>query len=127
MLTYRPQTYRVTWPDGAREGRALMLAAMNGRCEGGGFRIAPEARLNDGLLDCYWIDPISFWQFIRYVWSVRRGTHIGLPMVHRWRADWLRIESETRLQYQIDGEYRELLPGLPLEIEVHRRRLRMIT
>ncbi len=127
MLTYRPQAYRVTWPDGAREGPAQMIAAMNGRCEGGGFRIAPEAQLSDGLLDIYWIDPISFWQFLRYVWAVRRGTHIGLPMVRMWRADWLRVESETRLQYQIDGEYRELPPGEPLQIKVHRQRLRMIT
>ncbi len=127
MLTYRPQTYRVTWRDGVREGPALMLAAMNGRCEGGGFRIAPEAELTDGLLDLYWIDPIRFWQFLRYVWSVRRGTHVGLPMVHRWRAERLKIESDSRLQYQIDGEYRELPPGQPLEIEVHRQRVRMLT
>ncbi len=48
-------------------------------------------------------------------------------MVRMWRADWLRIESDSRLQYQIDGEYRELPPGEPLQIEVHRQRVRMIT
>ena len=29
----------------------VMFAAMNGRQEGGGFRLAPNFKLNDGLLD----------------------------------------------------------------------------
>ncbi len=127
MLYYRPQAYRLTWPDGEWEGPALMAAAMNGRCEGGGFRLAPEARLDDGLLDVYRIDPVSFWQFLRYVWAVRRGTHDRLPMVQRWRTAKLKVESESRLQYHMDGEHRELPPGSSLEIELHPQRLQMIT
>lgn len=34
-------------------------AAMNGAYEGGGVRLAPDASLEDGLLDLYWIDPIT--------------------------------------------------------------------
>lgn len=127
MLYYRPQAYRLTWPGGEWEGPALMTAAMNGRCEGGGFRLAPEARLDDGLLDVYRIDPVSFWQFLRYVWAVRRGTHGRLSVVQRWQTAKLKVESESRLQYHVDGEYRELPPGSALEIELHPRRLQMIT
>jgi len=127
MLYYRPQVYRCTWPGGEWEGRALLTAAMNGSSEGGGFRLAPEARLDDGLLDVYRIDPVSFWEFLRYVWAVRRGTHGRLPMVHKWRAAILTVESESRLQYHLDGEYRELPEGGSLEIELQPQRLQMIT
>jgi len=126
ILSYQPQRYRMSWPEGEREGLSLMTAAMNGRSEGGGFMLAPSARLDDGLLDVYWIDPISFRQFTRYVWAARRGTHERLSMVHHWRTDRLTVETEGALQFHMDGEYRELPPGSPLEIVLHPRRLRMI-
>jgi diacylglycerol kinase (ATP) len=126
IRNYQPQSYRMTWPGGEREGRALMAAAMNGSCEGGGFRLAPQASIEDGLLDVYWIDPISIRQFARYVWAVRRGTHGRLPMVHSWQIERMRVESDSGIQYHLDGEYRELAVGSALEVEVHRGGLRMI-
>ncbi len=126
MMGYRPQGYHITWTDGELVGDALMIAAMNGNCEGGGVRLAPDANIEDGLLDVYWIKPISFWQFARYVWAVRWGRHSRLPMVRYWRTDRLSIRSETCLKYHMDGEYREMAGGGTLEIEVLHRRLRMI-
>lgn len=126
ILDYRPRDYRVTWPQGAREGAALMIAAMNGVYEGGGFRLAPRAKLEDGLLDASWIDPINLWQFSRYVWAVRWGTHTRLPMVQGWQTSRFTVESESPIQYHLDGEYRELPAAEPLSVVVHPRRLRMI-
>ncbi|NIR43196.1 MAG: diacylglycerol kinase family lipid kinase [Gemmatimonadetes bacterium] len=126
MLHYRPQRYRVSWPDGELEGPALMAAAMNGNCEGGGVRLAPKANIADGLVDIYWIDPISFWQFARYVWAVRWGRHGRLKVVRHWTTSRLTIESPTRLQYHLDGEYREMTGGGKLEIAVLPRRLRVV-
>jgi YegS/Rv2252/BmrU family lipid kinase len=126
MIDYRARRYRARLPEVEVDDRALLIAAMNGPSEGGGFRLAPEASLEDGLLDVYWIDPVSFWQFARYVWAVRWGTHGRLPMVRHWRTDRLSVESDVRLQYHMDGEYREIPAGDRLEIEVHRQRLPMI-
>ncbi len=126
VFKYRPQRYRVRWRDGEREGPALLVAAMNGTCEGGGVRLAPNAKLEDGLLELYWIDPITLWKFARYVWAVRRGTHDGLPMVHYARTAWLTVESEASIGYHVDGEWRESGPGTALEIVVHRQRLPML-
>jgi len=127
IVAYRPQEYRVSWPDGDRHGHGLMVTAMNGSYEGGGFRLAPGASLQDGLLDVYWIDPISIWDFTRYVWAVRWGTHERLSVVHKWRTKRMTVESEGRLQYHVDGEYRERPAGSRLEIRLHPRRLRVIT
>ncbi|UCC82230.1 MAG: diacylglycerol kinase family lipid kinase [Gemmatimonadota bacterium] len=126
ILDYRPQDYRLTWPEGGREGTALMIAVMNGICEGGGFRLAPHASLEDGLLDIYWIDRISLWQFARYVWAVRWGTHERLPVVQRWQMSRFTVESDSLIRYHLDGEYRELAAGEPLDVVVHPRRLRVI-
>jgi len=123
---YQPREYRVRWPDGERVGRALLVTGMNGIYEGGGVKLAPHASLEDGLLDFYWIDPISKWQFARYVWAVRWGTHGRLSVVKYWRAERLTVECDSRLQYHLDGEYREMVSGGSLEIVVHARRLQMI-
>jgi YegS/Rv2252/BmrU family lipid kinase len=126
MFDYKPQSYHISWPDGELVGDALMIAAMNGNCEGGGVRLAPEASIEDGLLEVYWIKPISLWKFARYVWAVRWGRHGKLPMVRYWRTDRLSISSETCLQYHMDGEYREMTGGGTLEIEVLANRLPIV-
>ena len=127
LLSYQPRLYRVSWAAGEFESPGLMLAAMNGQGEGGGFRLAPDALLDDGQLDVCWIDPIGYLDFVRYVLAVRRGTHVGLPMVMAFRVAGLRVESESPLFYHLDGEYRELNEGESLEIELVPKRLRMIT
>jgi diacylglycerol kinase (ATP) len=126
FFTYRPRVYRASCPGGGHEGKALMVTVMNGSQEGGGFRVAPAARLDDGLLDVYWIDPVSIWEFGRYVWAVRWGTHERLPMVHKWQTGRMTMESDTPLNYHLDGECRKLAEGERLEVVVHPRRLRMI-
>lgn len=127
MLYYRPRSYRLSWPEGRLDGDSHMIAAMNGPYEGGGFRVAPNARLEDGYLDVYWIDPIDLWQFARYVWAVRRGTHGDLPIVKRFRTAEFILESETPIQYHVDGEYRVLPAGTKLEVVLRPKCLRMIT
>lgn len=123
VFGYQPQRYRVRWSSGEREGAATLVAAMNGAYEGGGVRLAPDASLEDGLLDLYWIDPVNPWQFARYVWAVRWGTHNGLPLVQHAQTDSLTVESDGSIGYHVDGEWREAAVGQPLQIVVHRQRL----
>ena len=126
MFGYESRTYRAHWPGGERTGAAMMITAMNGIFEGGGVKLAPKASLEDGLLDVYWIDPVSRWQFARYIWAVRWGTHGKLPMVQYIRTPRITVESDSRLQYHLDGEYREMTAGGSLEIILHHRRLPLI-
>lgn len=126
VFGYRPQRYRVRWDTGERDGDATMVAAMNGAYEGGGVRLAPDASLEDGLLDLYWIDPFTPWQFARYVWAVRRGTHHRLPLVHHVQTESLMVESDGSIGYHLDGEWREVAAGRPLQVVVHRQRLPML-
>jgi YegS/Rv2252/BmrU family lipid kinase len=50
-LRYRPQQWTLQAGAHAFEGRALLVAFVNGRQYGGAAVIAPGARLDDGLLD----------------------------------------------------------------------------
>ncbi len=124
--SYRPETYHAQWEGGEHSGPALMIAAMNGIFEGGGVKLAPHASLEDGLLDYYWIDPISRLQFARYIWAVRWGTHGKLPMVRYWTSNRVTVSSDSRMQYHLDGEYREMSAGGELVIVLHAGRVNII-
>ena len=124
--SYEPQTYHARWEGGEHSGPALMITAMNGIFEGGGVKLAPHASLEDGLLDYYWINPISRLKFARYIWAVRWGTHSKLPMVRYWTSDRVTVASDSRMQYHLDGEYREMTAGGELEIVLHAGRVNII-
>lgn len=62
-------------------GRFLMVEVGNGPTGGGGFRLTPNARPDDGLLDACVIREVGAWRFVRSLPSVVRGTHGRLPPV----------------------------------------------
>lgn len=85
-------------------GRYLMLTIGNGAREGGGFRFAPDAEMDDGRLDYMLIDSISRWNMLRLLPEVMRGTHGRFPMVHLGRFQKLRLRADMALPIQADGE-----------------------
>ena len=59
----------------------LMLIISNGRSEGGGFKIAPHARLDDGLFNLIGVQKISRLRMLLTLPYFMRGTHARLPYV----------------------------------------------
>ncbi|MFU8821013.1 MAG: diacylglycerol/lipid kinase family protein [Gammaproteobacteria bacterium] len=91
--------------DGGEDRRAVTLvAACNGQYAGGLFRLAPDARLDDGRLDIVWADALGRLQVLRHAPSVMRGTHERLPIAHRARATRFEVTSDVPLPAQADGE-----------------------
>jgi diacylglycerol kinase (ATP) len=91
--------------DGKKQsGRYLMLTIGNGKREGGGFRFAPDAEMDDGRLDYMLIETISRLQMLRLIPEVMRGTHGRFPVVHLGRFRSLRLHADMALPIQADGE-----------------------
>jgi diacylglycerol kinase (ATP) len=105
LWSYRPQPVRVTWPEGEFHGPLMFLAVTNTRDYGGGFRISPHARIDDGLLNLYLLPKAgrlrTLGEFMRV--SLRRSRPIG--EVLQTTTPWVRIESpDGPLPVAIDGE-----------------------
>ena len=93
--------------DGERtiEGRMLMFAVQNGVTYGGGFRICPEARVDDGVLDiCYAEAPMSIPVATFKFLSAKNAHHVGFKGIHFERASSLELSFDKRPPCQIDGE-----------------------
>jgi YegS/Rv2252/BmrU family lipid kinase len=91
------------------EGRSwqqpvLLIAAANGRCYGGGMKVAPDARPDDGRLDICVIDAVGRLRILRCLPELIRGTHGTLPEVAFHRSPALELEFEGPVPVQLDGD-----------------------
>jgi diacylglycerol kinase (ATP) len=89
--------------DGAAH-RWLGLFLANGAHFGGGFRIAPDAALDDGLLDVVTLDEASAWRRVRLLAAATRGAHVALPEVRTRRARVVTLGFTVPPLYEADGE-----------------------
>jgi len=87
-----------------REYKLTLMAICNGRYYGRGFKIAPEAKLNDGYFDIYMVDSLKARQIPGLFLKLLLGTHGESKHVYKFRGYNLRVESQEPIICSIDGE-----------------------
>lgn len=128
LLRFQAQriTITATQADGQRRTISepgILAAAANAPWYGHGMHIAPQATLDDGLLDFCFVREVGKLRLLRLFPKVYRGGHVSLPEVEYFRAERVRIESEIPLNIHADGEP---LGQTPVEVSVVPRALRVI-
>jgi len=114
---YTAVEYRVTMDGECRTLKALLIACANGREYGMGARIAPGARLDDGLLEAVVVEDRSilarFWH-ARYLatGAVERAPRVTIRPVTN-----VVIEAADRIVYHADGEHG--VANGRVEVQVH--------
>jgi diacylglycerol kinase (ATP) len=119
LSTYSDRRVRVRLDDGPTEEMAITsLAVANGQYFGGGMWVAPQAALDDGLLDVTVWSGFGFGAFVLRASRLYDGTHLTLPGVSNCRARKVVVESEEEVLLDVDGEQIgrvpatwEVLPG----------------
>ena len=84
--------------------RILNMVIANGRYVGGGMHIAPEAKLDDNLLDVLVIGDIGKFELLKALPTVYKGTHVNHPKVRMEKATRVTVESSERILVHADGE-----------------------
>ncbi|MDQ6694584.1 MAG: diacylglycerol kinase family lipid kinase [Chloroflexota bacterium] len=124
LVTYHNKRMEVSFEGGkARRGRANSIVVANGQFFGGGMKIAPDARLSDGLFDVVTLGNFSKMELVRNIPRVYTGSHIEHPLVSVTRAGYLTVRSPDRLLLQADGE---VLGKSPATFRVVPQALRLI-
>ena len=126
LAVYRPRRFRITADGVARETAAWLIAVANGPCFGGGMKIAPAARCDDGRLQVVIVGPVSRMDFLLTFPKVFAGTHIGHPAIESFEAAHVRIESpggEPETGLEADGE---IVGSVPAEISIRPRALKVL-
>jgi YegS/Rv2252/BmrU family lipid kinase len=120
LLRFRPAPVRIRL-DGREiyEGDLVLAAFANGRYFGGGMKIAPQACIDDGLLDVIVIPGLPKHELFRRLPQLYTGSHVDVPGVLSVRGRYAEIEPLGEPQrIEVDGEPAgcvpervELLPG----------------
>ncbi|WP_372595235.1 diacylglycerol kinase family protein [Actinotalea sp.] len=79
LRSFHPYGYRVTIDGQVWESPGTLVAIANGTSIGGGMRIAPDARMDDGLLDVVLAGPLSRAGVARIFPRVYPGRHVSHP------------------------------------------------
>jgi diacylglycerol kinase (ATP) len=109
LARVRPRRLRLDLDGGRVEADVTLVAVGNGACYGGGRRIAPSARLDDGQFTVTVVGPLGAMRLARLAPSVRRAAHVGLPGVDMYRATRVRLDAAATVAYA-DGERMGALP-----------------
>jgi diacylglycerol kinase (ATP) len=83
----------------------LYLAVALGQREGGGFIVAPKAKLDDGLFDYLHAGRLTRWQALGYLPRMALGwLPDNDPLIRRGQCRELVVESKTAMIVHADGE-----------------------
>jgi YegS/Rv2252/BmrU family lipid kinase len=98
----------------AGQHSATFAVVANAPSYGGGLRFAPEARMDDDLLDVCLFDAMQRHRFARYLAAAFTGSHLGMPGVTYLKTRRVVVHGDASRFVQVDGE---LLGPLPVSFE----------
>jgi diacylglycerol kinase (ATP) len=107
-----------------RSDQPTILAAFaNTSTYGGGMKIAPQAKADDGQLDVCVIAGMDPFKLACMFPSVYFGRHLRIREVEYFQSECTRVETEAPLDIYADGEY---VCQTPVEITVQRGLLKVL-
>ncbi|MEU5523345.1 YegS/Rv2252/BmrU family lipid kinase [Streptomyces sp. NPDC047860] len=110
VAAWRPARYRVTVDGEEHPHTGYTVVAANSGFYGSGRAIAPDARVDDGLLDVVMIEDAPRRLFFALMQELRTGVHVRRPQVRILRGSEIRIEADRDIPYGTDGEVDAVLP-----------------
>jgi len=103
---------------------AQLVTASNAPLMGLNFLIAPDAKMDDGLLDIAIYDGMGKAELVDYFMAMKDGKRAENPKVRFFRSRIVRIKAATPLA--VDSDKNPLADERALHIEVLPQALRMV-
>ena len=104
ILDHNPIHMQIETDEEKWEQKVIYLVLCNGPREGGGFLIAPEAKIDDGILHYAMITDVSRAMMFRIVPEVMKGTHGRFRQVRMGTCRRFSITADRPLYIHADGE-----------------------
>ena len=125
LLSWRPARFEIELdPPGERLSfSGYSVAAANSKAYGGGMNLAPDALLDDGLLEIVVVERVGKLRFLANLPKVFAGTHVLLENVHVFRAAEVVISADRPFVLYADGDP---IGELPVRVRSQRGAVSMI-
>lgn len=127
LKSYTPLPVCAEFPESSLEPvqlKVLVAAVLNTPTYGAGLEFAPEAKIDDGLLDLALLEELSRAEIARVFYSWARGHKIRSNRFIRRKAQRVRLSAERPCSFHGDGE---ILGAAPVLLEVVPRAIRVMT
>ena len=104
LITYKRIPMKISFDDVTLEGDTYLVSVGNGWNVGGGLKLTPKAKMDDGLLDICYIRKITRRRVIANFHRLINGTLGELDEVTMYQAKNIIVESSQMIPIHLDGE-----------------------
>ncbi|NPV69988.1 MAG: diacylglycerol kinase family lipid kinase [Firmicutes bacterium] len=112
LLSYRSPRMRVCIDGNVIEDEMLLVAVGNGQYYGGGVKMVPDARVDDGIFHIVIVSGVGRWEAMRLLPLTYSGRHMEYRKCAVYSGTEVRIDSETLTPVQADGNIVGVLPAV---------------
>ncbi len=119
---FKPKKLKLQLGEFQTETDITIVAIGNGQYYGGGYRIAPQALVDDGAFDIYIVEKMAKPRILGVLTKLIRGTHETSPKVKKYRNEHIIIDSDETCVFNVDGE---MLPGKHFEISIRKNAVKV--
>lgn len=125
LAAWRPARFELTLADGRKHVvTGYSVGAANSKAYGGGMYAAPDAELDDGLLDIVTLAEMPKWRFIGSLMpKVFKGTHVHEPEVTVLRSSEVEIAADRPFTMYADGDP---IAELPVTVRILPRAVKVL-
>ncbi|WP_093331282.1 lipid kinase YegS [Thalassotalea agarivorans] len=120
-LNFTPFKGKITFDECQIEDEVIVAALCNGRQAGGGQLLAPDAKINDGLIDVVSMSAFAL-QDINQVVSALLDNKESNAVIKRFQTAALHWQSESAISVNLDGEPRQYREA---RVSVHHKALKL--
>lgn len=119
LASFKPISYTAQIDGEEKNFEAMLCSVANSPFFGGGMKVAPGAKIDDGFLDVFIVNKISRLELLKVFPKVYSGDHITHPAVEFIRAKKITLTPAVPMPAYSDGEpvghapvTAEIAPGL---------------
>ena len=123
LAAWKHATFQVTVDGTRHEVTGYSVIVANSKAYGGGMYVAPQAELDDGVLDVVLCGASSKLHFLRSLPKLFNGSHVDDPFLTFIRGEEVQVSADRPFTVYADGDP---IGDLPVHVRVARQALRIL-
>lgn len=104
FIKYKPRNFIVSINNKSYKDEYTTIVVCNARYYGGGYRVSPNSRLDDGLLEVLLVKKTTKYDMAKLIGSMKNAFHLNSPKVQLFQTKELTIKTDSKISSNIDGE-----------------------
>ena len=104
LAAWKPAGFTVTIDSERHDLSGYSVAVANSKAYGGGMFMAPQAELDDGMLDVVATGEATKMHFLRSLPLVFKGEHLSEPSVSAFRGRTIEVAADRPFDIYADGD-----------------------